>query len=88
MKNPAPKTVRLMQAASGTRDSLPTLVVAAAGEDPQLHAEARAAAHRVATTHADLLRLALKDSGRAQTSASGCPKSPAAVSGYSGGVLK
>jgi hypothetical protein len=74
MKNPAPKTVPLMQAASDSRDSLRRLAarIAAAGEDQQLRSEALAAAHQVANTHADL-RLAFKDSRRAQPSASGCP---------------
>ena len=65
MKNLAPETVRLMEAAADTRDSLRRLAarIAAAGEDPQLRSEAPAAAHQVANTHTDLLRLALKDSG-------------------------
>ena len=64
MKNLAPKIVPLMQAASDSRDSLRKLAarIAAAGEDPRLRSQALAAAHRVATTHADLLLLALKDS--------------------------
>ena len=64
MKNLAPETVRLMQAAADARDSLRRLAarIAAAGEDQQLRSEALAAAHQVATTHADILRLALKDS--------------------------
>jgi hypothetical protein len=64
MKNLAVETVRLMQAAADTRDTLRRLAtrIAAAGEDQQLRSEALAAAHQVATTHADLLRLALKDS--------------------------
>jgi hypothetical protein len=65
VKNLAPETVRLMAPAVDTRDSLRRLAVriAAAGEDQQLRSEALAAACQVATTHADLLRLALKDSG-------------------------
>ena len=65
MKNLAPETIRLMQAAADARDSLRRLAatIAAAGEDPQLRSEALAAAHQVANTHTDLLRLALKDSG-------------------------
>ena len=53
-----------MQAAADTRDSLRRLAarIAAAGEDAQLRSEALAAAYQVASTHADLLRLALKDS--------------------------
>jgi len=64
MKNLAPETIRLMQAAADARDSLRRLAarIAAAGEDPQLRSEALAAACQVANTHADLLRLALKDS--------------------------
>jgi hypothetical protein len=64
MKNPAPETIRLMQAAVDTRDSLRRLAarIAAAGEDPQLRSQALAAAPQVATRHADLLRLASKDS--------------------------
>jgi hypothetical protein len=74
MKNAAPRTVRPLRAAADSRDSLRRLAarIAAAGEDPRLRSEALAAAHRVATTHTDLYRLAFKDSGRAQTSARGC----------------
>jgi hypothetical protein len=65
VKNWPPETVRLAQAALETRDSLRRLAakITAAGDNPQLRAEALAAAHQVANTHADLLRLALKDSG-------------------------
>jgi len=65
MKNISPETVRLMQASLEPRDALRRLAarIAAAGEDPQLRSEALAAACQVANTHADLLRLALKDSG-------------------------
>jgi hypothetical protein len=53
MKNPAPKTVRLMQVAADSRDSLRRLAarIAAAGEDPQLHEQTLAAGHQVANTH-------------------------------------
>ena len=64
MKNWQPETVRLAQAALDTRDSLRWLAakITAAGADPQLRAEALAAAHQVANTHANMLRMALKDS--------------------------
>jgi hypothetical protein len=64
MKNLAPEIIRLKQAAEDTLDSLRRLAarIAAAREDPRLRSEALAAAHRVATTHADILRLALKAS--------------------------
>ena len=64
MKNWLPETVRLAQAALDTRDSLRRLAakITAAGADPQLRAEALAAAQQVANTHADMLRMALKDS--------------------------
>jgi hypothetical protein len=64
MKNLAPETIRLMQATADAHDSLRRLAVriAAAGEDPHLRSEALAAAYQVAITHADTLRLALKDS--------------------------
>jgi hypothetical protein len=65
VKNWPPETVRLARAALETRDSLRRLAarITAAGSDPRLRDEALAAAHQVANTHADLLRLALKDSG-------------------------
>jgi hypothetical protein len=64
MKNLTPETVRLKQAAADTRYGLNRLAarIAAAGEDPRLRSEALAAAHQVATTHAAVLLLALKDS--------------------------
>jgi hypothetical protein len=64
MKSLPPEIIRLMQAAVDTRDSLRRLAarIAAAGEDPQRRSQALAAAPQVATRHADLLRLALKDS--------------------------
>jgi hypothetical protein len=63
MKNLAPETIRLMQAALEARDALRRLAlrITAAGEDPKLRAEALEAARRVALTHCDMLRLALKD---------------------------
>jgi hypothetical protein len=57
VKNLAPETVRLMGR------------IAAAGGDQQPRSEDLAAAHQVATTHADLLRLALKDSSTRRHSA-------------------
>jgi len=63
MKTLPPEQIRLMQAAVDTRDSLRRLAarIAAAGADPQLRSEALAAVHQVATMHANLLRLPLKE---------------------------
>jgi hypothetical protein len=58
---------RLRLAALDIRDALRKLgsKIRAAGNDPQLQAEALATAQRISRTYADILRLALEDFGRA-----------------------
>jgi hypothetical protein len=64
---PIDKVARLRLAATDTRDALRKLSarITAAGNDPQLQAEALEVAVRISRTYGDLLRMTLADFGRA-----------------------